>query len=216
MSVIATRGKKCYLTKSGITNVELTPTAISAAKPAVITVADTTGLTTGDLAQIKGTDFPELDGQLFPITVINGTTFSLVRSDTSNSSATLGSSPKATIWKRSDMSLTCINTIDITAPSTSVSAKPSWCDEEGSVPGDVTPGSFTINGYIDQSDASYWEVTYAAEDGLTRALDIELPNNGNLVALVNFGAIGASITDSADYAAPGTFAIPLRHRGTTP
>ena len=61
----SSKGVEIYMGKAEATPLELTPTAISAAKPAVVSLASTTGVSEGDAVKVSGTDFKELDGKTF-------------------------------------------------------------------------------------------------------------------------------------------------------
>ena len=67
----SSKGVEIYMGKAEATPLELTPTAISAAKPAVVSLASTTGISEGDAVKVSGTGFKELDGKWFTVGTID-------------------------------------------------------------------------------------------------------------------------------------------------
>ena len=77
MGATSTKGVIIKMSRGDATPLSLTPTDVTKAKPAVVTVADTTGLVEGDLVKvpIAGTGLESIDDEMFPAMNITGTTF---------------------------------------------------------------------------------------------------------------------------------------------
>jgi hypothetical protein len=195
MSIINTKGVAIYISKGDATAESLVPTAISSANPAVVTVASATNVTKGDVVTFETTGFPELDGKTFVVGTVDGTanTFEVIGGDTTNTTGTLGSSPKASVYKAADQVKLCLSGIEIGQPSTSEIDVSTFCGV-ASLPGKATPGSLSLTGYADKTDVGLAELILADEDGAARYFEIVLPNdNGYLVGQVTFSGFGMTV-----------------------
>ena len=175
----SSKGVEIYMGKAEATPLELTPTAISAAKPAVVSLASTTGVTKGDAVKVSGTGFTELDGQWFTVgTIDKDKTIVLVGSDTKGSTATLGSSPKLTVYATEDVVKLCLASIAITADQPATVSTATFCDPTASIPSAIQQaGSISITGWIDPTCEDYREILLAEEDAEKRVFYIALPND---------------------------------------
>ena len=175
----SSKGVEIYMGKAEATPLELTPTAISAAKPAVVSLASTTGISEGDAVKVSGTGFKELDGKWFTVGTIDAdTSIELVGSDTSGSTATLGSTPVLTVYASDDVVKLCLASIAITADSPTSVSTATFCDPTSSIPSAIqSAGSIAITGWIDPTCEDYREILLAEEDAEKRVFYIALPND---------------------------------------
>ena len=192
MTAVATKGLAIYLHKGGVAPVELVPTAISSAKPAVVTVAATTGVTAGDVVKMETTGFKELDGKTFVVGTVTSTTLELLGSDTTATTGTIGGSPKAHVYAAKDQIKLCLSSIDFSTEAGGSVSVGTFCDPSASIATPATTaGTVTMNGYIDKADLGYDELLKAVEDGVARMLEIVLPQSqGYIVAPVTLSSIG--------------------------
>jgi hypothetical protein len=194
MTAVATKGLAIYLHKGGVAATELVPTAISKASPAVVTVASATGLTKGDVVKMESTGFKELDGKTFVIGTVDTTanTFELLGADTTASTATLGATPKAHVYKAADQIKLCLSSIDFSTEAGGSVSVGTFCDPSATISTPATTaGTVTLNGFIDKADTGYAELLKAAEDGVARMIEIVLPQDqGYIVAPVTLSSIG--------------------------
>jgi hypothetical protein len=216
MAVQSTKGLRIYISKGTATAHPFTPTAISKAKPAVVTVAAVTGIAAGDVVTFANTGFPELDNRAFVVGTVDGTanTFIVVGSDTTASTATLGATPSATVYEATDMQSLCLSSIEISAGSPNTIDISTFCNPGASLPGNPTPGTLTFSGYTDTTDLGYQELLLAEADGKERMLKIEIPGNGYLVAPVIIGSVGWTVPleGAVAYNFSATMVKPLVHR----
>ena len=175
----SSKGVEIYMGKAEATPLELTPTAISAAKPAVVSLASTTGISEGDAVKVSGTGFKELDGKWFTVgTIATDTSIELVGSDTSGSTATLGATPVLTVYASDDVVKLCLASIAITADSPTSVSTATFCDPTSSIPSAIqSAGSIAITGWIDPTCEDYREILLAEEDAEKRVFYIALPND---------------------------------------
>jgi len=214
MSITSTKGLKIWLSKSGVTTTDLIPTSISATDPTEITVADTTDLADGNIVEVNGTDYPELDGKLFIISNLTGTTFELLGADTTNTAGgVIGDDAKVAVYQTGDMQNICLSSIDISPGSTNTIDISTFCAPGASLPGNPTPGTITLNGYVDIEATGYKELIKAAEDGDAHMLKIDIPNQGYIVGKMVIGSIswGIPIEGSVTYAANASMSVPMKH-----
>jgi len=194
MTAVATKGLAIYLHKGGVAATELVPTAISKASPAVVTVASATGLTKGDVVKMESTGFKELDGKTFVLGTVDTTanTFELLGADTTASTATLGATPKAHVYKAADQIKLCLSSIDFSTEAGGSVSVGTFCDPSATISTPATTaGTVTLNGFIDKADTGYAELLKAAEDGVARMIEIVLPQDqGYIVAPVTLSSIG--------------------------
>ena len=193
------KGLTICFSKGAATPTSVTPTAISKAKPAVVTVASVSTLAAGMIAAPIDTGFPELDGKLFAVGNIDGTgnTFTLLGSDTTNSTATLGAAPTINVTLDADMVCPCFSEFTINRdPPDSIDAG-TFCDPSLQVASAAAAaGTFEFSGNIDVSEPSsaatiaYTELLAAEADGLERELRIGVPgNNGYILAPITITLI---------------------------
>lgn len=207
--IINTKGVMVYLSKANGTPVPLVPTAITSAKPAVVTVASVAAIKPGDIVEVGAVGFNELNNKLFVVGKVTAlaNTFELVGSNTTTTTGTLNSAPKMTVHTAADQVRLCLSGMDIAAPSTNEIDVSTFC-KEGTLPGKVTPGTVSLSGYADKDDDGLAELIAADADGVSRFFQIVLPGTGNgyLVGQLTLsglsfnvpleGAVGFTLTGS--------------------
>lgn len=216
MSAFSSKGIRILMSKGDAVPVVLVPTAITAAKPAEVTVADTTGITDNDLIVISGTDIKELDGKTFAVDNMSATTFELLGSDTSGASTgTLGSAPKATVYPRADVLSLCLSDFSMSTNEPGTVSVATFCNPSASLPSATTEaGTVSVGGYVDETAADYLEMMKACEDGKTRVIAVEFPgSHGMLVSSVTFSdmAYEIPIEGAPSWSATGVLGSKFAH-----
>ena len=189
MAVTNSKGVQVCITKDGASATTLTPTAISKAKPASVTVTNT--LKQGDVVLMSGTGFPEIDGKTFIVTNPSGAAFDLLGSDTTGSTGTLGAAPKADAFDgTSDMICLCLASISINSDQPGTIDVATFCDPTASIPSGVqAAGTFDFTGYVDTTSTDYPEILKAVEAQDLRQMRITIPGHGYVVAPVKFSSL---------------------------
>jgi len=181
-NVKSTKGLTVFM--SGTTTpAKVVPTGISKAAPAVVTVADSTGMADGQVVSIIGSGFPELDGQLFIVGGLTATEFTLIGSDTTASTGTIGTTPEAVyVDDAKDMVGLCLSTIGINAETATPISVATFCDPTASIPGaEAGAGTLDLGFYVDIQSDGYKALLAAEADGNERIFKITFPGNGDLV-----------------------------------
>lgn len=157
-----------------------TITAISDTAPTLITTINTAK--PGDLVSISGTTSPLLDGKTFvagPNT--SGTEIELIGADTTGATPPTTFTGTAKVF--SEFTNLCLNALAINAETPGTVSVGTYCDPTASIPSVVVQaGTLTFGGYVDIAADDYSALLDANDDGLTRLIRIELPNNGYIVA----------------------------------
>jgi len=209
------KGLKIYMTKGATADVDLVPTAISLADPAVVTVASTTGLTEGDIAVPTGTGFVELDGKRFVVGAVAVGSFTLVGSDTTGSEGVLGATPSIDISHSTDMVDLCWSEFAINRDAPEAVEAGTYCDPSLTVASAVsTAGTVEFKGNIDIEDPGYDELHKAAEDGIARELRITLPQGNGwwlMPTTIDLMNLEAPLDGVVKYAGSGTLLTAPRH-----
>ncbi len=193
MAASSSKGVTIYLQKGSATAVDEAVTAITAAKPSVLTVAATAGFATGDVVKVTGTGIPKLDGKIFTISAITSTSVELTGSDLTGVTipGTISATAKITHYAMTDYVNLCLSTLGINAETPGTVSVGTFCDPSASIPSVVTQaGTITFGGYIDTADLGYAELLAAELDGKSRILDIKLPGTlGSIVAEVTISSV---------------------------
>ena len=178
----STKGLKIWI-GSAEAPTELAPTAISLAKPAVVTVANSAA--EGDMVYVATTGFSEIDGKWFPVEAVSATEFSLTGSDTTGSTGALATTPSVQLHAQTDAhDLSCLAkgiTFNSDAPAAIQAG--TYCDPSLAIASPIIPPTtIEFAGNINVDDPAYGEMIAATEDGISRAIDIELPfEQGDIV-----------------------------------
>lgn len=190
MTAKSTKGLQVHMNKAAVVPTTVVPTAITKAKPAMVTVVSTTGMVMGELVTMVDTGFTELDGKTFVIGAVTATSFTLLGTNLTNSAGVLGATPKANYYKAADMVLLCLSALtpNVNEPGTVSTA--TFCDPTTSIPSAVNEaGTITMTGYVDITSPDYQEILAAEADGLVRGLRVTLPSNGYLVAPITVSTV---------------------------
>lgn len=162
----------------------LAPTAISKAKPAVVTVANTAS--DGDMVYVSNSGFPELDGKWFPVGNAQATDLELVGSDTTGSTGGLATTPALELHDKGDaFNLDCLaKAITFNSDAPAAIQAGTYCDPSLAITSPIIPPTtIEFSGNINVADPAYAELIAASEDGVQRPLDIVLPfAQGDIVA----------------------------------
>lgn len=145
-------------------------TAISKAKPAVVTVTNTAAV--GDYVRISGTGFASLDNKAFEVTAASATELTLGNSDSSKETGTFTANANALAFvygADTEMLETCFNSFDVQREGAATIAAATFCGTD-SLAGQ--PGAVTINvaGFDDPESEGLHELIRAFEDGNPRVL----------------------------------------------
>lgn len=214
MAIVSTKGLNVWLQKGAATPTELTVTAVSKAKPAVLTTTNT--LAKGDVVSIpqSSTGFSELDGKVFVIGAATGTSLDLLGADTTASTGTfVAGTNKPKVYKAADFVKICASALNIDAASSSDISIGTFCDPSAVLPGNTTPGNIGIDGFIDILSEGYKELYLATDDNKARILKIDLPSNGYLLAVVTASSISFSppLEGAATYSVSTSQTLAIRH-----
>jgi hypothetical protein len=183
----STKGVKICIIKHGAAGTQLTATAATSAKPAVVTFADVTGLSANQLLVFDkdATGIPELDGKTWTIGTVNAAanTLTLLGSDTSSTTGTfVGKTDGITHHPDTDMVCLCLSQLGFNPENPSTISVATFCDPTATIASStVSAGTVDIGGYVDVTSDDYQEILLAGEDGNVRTFRILLPNNGVLM-----------------------------------
>ncbi len=173
MAAFSTKGLTVWIQKLPIAGTALTITNITNAKPAVITVADASTVSAGDVVRVEGTGIVGIDGVNWIVQAATGTTITLQGSD-----GTTASAPSTTGTVNSlsdDMLELCVGTLDRQQTPAQAISVGTTCDPTAQIAGDPQAGTLSISGFIDYQKAGFLEFMKAIDDGLPRTLEIRLP-----------------------------------------
>ena len=161
----------------GSTPTVVTPTAISKAKPAVMTaVAPAGGWQLGAPIYMQGTGFPELDNHFFTAGTAATGTVELTGSDTTDSTATLASTgAEALVYENTALTSLCLSSVAYNIDTPGTVNVGTYCNPKATLPSTAgAPGTMTMAGYIDVQDSAYPAVYKATKDGKERLISIIL------------------------------------------
>jgi len=163
---------------------------ISNAKPAVVTVAATTGIAVGDIITPLATGWPELDGKTFIVAnLVADTSFELQGSDTTGQAAPLvlaaGPLPAVTfdvLDEAFSLEQLCLSSIGINPETASPVSVGTFCDPTATVPGiEAGAGTLDLGFFLDKDSVGYAALLKAEADGNVHTFKIDFPNNGSLI-----------------------------------
>lgn len=223
-SAYSTKGTKVCVLKGSATATPLTPTSISKAAPAVVTVAAVTGIATGDLVKIPATGqagatgYSELDGKTWVVgTIVSlANTFELVGSDTTASTGTLAGTPSISHYPNTaSMLCLCLSSITFNPESANTVSVATFCDPTATIASQVVgAGTIDIAGYIDIADSGYKELIAAEADGKSREWRVTIGNGqGYLLfeGVLSSLSLDLPIDGAAGYSGTITLSSKYRH-----
>lgn len=188
MAASSSKGVTVDLVIGGATStISLQATAVTVGKPAIITVADVTGLVQGDIITLAAgsTGFEEIDGQTWVVGNINidENTFELVGSDLTETTGTfVADGPTMEVFGSAMTVRLCFSELTFNPETPDTISVGTFCDPSAQITSPTTSaGTMDFAGYVDINDPGYIELLNAEEDGETRWLRITLPNNGYLL-----------------------------------
>lgn len=186
MGAISTKGTRFCITAGDAVATELTPTDITKAAPAVVTVADVTGLVAGQIIFVPAdaTGLESIDGKYFIVGDVDdtGNTFALLGSDTTDDVGTFAAADSLEYYTDDNMVCLCLSNFQFNPETPDTIAVPTYCDPSATLPATTTSaGTATIGGYANKADADYLELLDADEDGVARVWRIMLPDNGYII-----------------------------------
>lgn len=160
--------------RSNAVNVAIT--SLSNAKPAVATVAaaDIVLFTKGQTVVMTGTGQPTIDGRAFRVGTVGATTFEVLGSDL-RSNGTAITAGTASPVRAEDMLLFCLTSLEREVEAADPIDVSTMCGAE-QLAGTSTPGTVSIEGFVNYDELAYLEFMKAVQDGIPRAMTVDLPS----------------------------------------
>jgi hypothetical protein len=179
---------------SGGIDAERTPVAQAASEataPPVAAPHAITAFTVGQIVIPRDTGFKELDDRIFSIAEVTANGFSLLGSNTTNSTATMLVGATMEVYDSADLIKMCLNNFAFNLETPGSINVGTYCNPSGSIPSSPTSvGTATLGGWIDVEDEAYEELLLAEEDGLKRVFSILLPlDQGEIVAVLTITGV---------------------------
>ena len=177
MAAFSTRGLRTYLLKkSAAAGSPTAITAVTAAKPAVVTPA----LTQGGYVKITGTGLGSIDNRVFKV----GAGSTLLGSDASNEAGASASGSADEYTLATDFTGFCINSLARDVPAGETISTATFCNPDAQVAGaPAGAGTLTWGGPIDFCDLGFQEMQSWLDNGGEAVLVVEFPNNAGDMAV---------------------------------
>lgn len=215
MTAKSTKGVQICVVKGGATGVNLGDiTALTAAKPAVATFADTTGVLVGDVVAIPaGSTGTSLDGKSWIIGTITATSITFLGSNTTGEIFTAASTVDVIGHASTDMECLCLASLAFNAEAAQTVSVATFCDPTASIPGAVVgAGTLDFTGFVDVTTTEYAELLAMESDGKARTWRITLPGNGYIVFPGTLATFGWDIPLDGAVGYTGTIALGSKPR----
>lgn len=195
-------GIKAYIERLPPSGGPATPigaTAISKAAPAVVTVAtgDAASLLAGDYIKVIDSGWPELDGKSFSVGTITADSFPLLGSDTTDASGTISPATTLTAIQDADLLLFCLTQVQRSVEAADAIDVSTFCGPE-SLAGTPTPGTLSVEGFVNYDEDAYLEWIQAMKDGQQRTFVLELPTSVGGVVIYDIVVSGFEETFQLD------------------
>lgn len=192
MAASTSKGVTIDMVKTGATGTAITVTAVTKAKPVVVTAANT--LKDGDIVVFPqgATGLKEIDGKRFIVDSASGTDFELLGSDATGSTDTFAAGAKTPMgYAAADLVRMCWSSLGFNPEAPQTISVGTFCDPSAQISSTVTgAGTVDFAGYVDIKAADYIAMVEAEADGGAHEFRIALPNNGYIA----FNASVASLT----------------------
>ena len=218
MSAKSSAGVTICVGKPRATGTTIAATAATKAKPAVLTVADVTGLKEGQLITLAAdsTGLSEIDGKTFVIQNIDGTaqTFELAGSDTTGSAGTFTAGTAATYLADADMQCLCLSEFSFSPETPDTIAAGTYCNPQDSIASAATAaGTFSFAGFIDKTDLGYQFLLDEVGKQNTIMFRIAFPNNGWIIVPGTLDTISwdVPLEGALGFSGSGTLKAAPRH-----
>lgn len=219
MAASSTKGVKICLVKDGATGTALTVTAVTKAKPAVLTVgAAAATMKTGDVVTLgaSATGLSEIDGKTWVVGATTATTIELLGSDTTGSTGTFADGSATTGYKDADMVCLCLSSLTFNPEEAQTISVATFCDPSASIPGAVAgAGTMDFGGYVDVTSNDYLELYKAIQQTSAKTYQVRifLPNSqGYIVFPATLATLNWDIPLEGAIAYSGTFALGSKPR----
>ena len=217
MAASTSKGVTVCMTKTGSAGTAITATAVSKAKPAVVTAA-AHGLVPGDVVVLPAgaTGISEIDGKTWVVgTAPDATSFTLLGSDTTGSTGTFAAGAnKPQAFKAADIECLCWSSLGFNPESPQTISVGTFCDPSAQIASSVTgAGTVDFAGYVDITASDYKAIVAAELDGQAHDFRIMLPNNGYIVFKGTVSALNVDVPleGAVAYSGQITLATKPRH-----
>lgn len=150
MGNVSSQGTKIEMW-NGVAAVSHVTTAVTKAKPAVVSVAVATGLAVGDIVVPSGTGFKSIDDMPFRVSAVSSLDITL---EDSNTVAETGTAVAGTLSEYT-LSELCVANFNVNQPDGATLDVTTMCDvARKSLTGLSGQGTWSANGFWDVSDAA--------------------------------------------------------------
>lgn len=214
MTAKSTRGVRIDMVTGGA-GLTLTPTSVTKADPAILTVTDATGVNLNDILSFApdSTGLSELDGKTWVVELINGNEITLLGSNTANSNDVFAAGAGIEVFTSIDMTRLCWSSMTFNPDTPETVSVGTYCDPTATLPGSTaSAGTLDFTGYVDIEAADYPAMLEAWEDGTEQIFRVTLPNNGVLMFNGVISALNLDIPIDGATAYTGQVALSSRPR----
>ena len=209
MAASTSKGVTIDMVKTSATGTALTITAVSKAKPVVVTAANT--LADGDIVVFPqgATGLSEIDGKRFIVDNASATNFELLGADTTASTGTFAAGTKKPMaYAATDLVRMCWSSLGFNPEAPQTISVGTFCDPSAQIASTVVgAGTVDFGGYVDVSAADYIAMVMAEADGGAHEFRIALPGNGYIAFNASVSSLSIDVPLEGAVAYAGTLTL---------
>ena len=214
MTAKSTRGVRIDMV-TGTSGDSLTPTAVTKAKPAVLSVTSATGINPNDILKFasNSTGMTELDGLPWIAGTVAGSTIPLPGSDLTGDSDVFAAGDPILVYQSTEMTRLCWSGMTFNPDTPETVSVGTYCDPTATIPGSTaSAGTLDFTGYVDIEEPDYPAMLVAYENGTEHIFRVTIPNNGTLVFSGVISSLNLDIPINGATAYNGQIALSSRPR----